>query len=115
MYADACLKLFDPNGEFFHHRLYRQHCLQPSPGLYVKDLSRLGRDLSKTIIIDNSIHAFGYQLSNGIPIPSFYGQKMDNELPMLVSTSMISIVDVLYRLNIFWLIQTSMTLYKISN
>lgn len=77
--------MFDPENEYFSHRLYRHHCLQAYPNIYIKDLSRLGRDLSKTIIVDNSLHAFGYQLSNGIPIPSFYGQKQDLELPLLVS------------------------------
>ena len=93
MYADACIKLFDPEGIYFHHRLYRQHCLQVKPNVYVKDLSRLGRDLSKTVIIDNSIHAFGYNLSNGIPIASYYGQKMDSELPLLVSKALFSLIS----------------------
>jgi CTD small phosphatase-like protein 2 len=43
----------------------------------VKDLDRLGRDPTKTIIVDNSIHAFGFHITSGIPIPSYYGQQWD--------------------------------------
>lgn len=41
------------NGEkLFTHRLYRPQC-QLDDGVYVKDLSRLGRSLSKILIVDN--------------------------------------------------------------
>ena len=84
-YADACVKLFDPEDKYFSHRLYRPACLQAYQNVYVKDLSRLGRPLERTIIVDNSVHAFGYNLDSGIPIASYYGQKPDSELHMLVS------------------------------
>ena len=51
----------------------------------MKDLSLLGRPLSQTIIVDNSIQAFALQISNGIPISSYFGQPWDRELYMLVS------------------------------
>lgn len=51
-YADFILDILDPNNSCISYRLYRQHT-DYDDGVYVKDLSLLGRDLAKTIIIDN--------------------------------------------------------------
>ena len=86
-YANAMLDIIDPNNKYFHHRLFRDSCMNiegsGSSSSYVKDLNVLGRDLSKCILVDNSPHVFGYNLDNGIPISSWYDDRQDNELEKL--------------------------------
>ena len=53
--------------------------------IYIKDLKILeeGRNLKDVVIIDNTIQSFFLQLSNGIPIYDYTGDKSDNILPIL--------------------------------
>jgi CTD small phosphatase-like protein 2 len=82
-YADSVLDAIDPGRKCLKYRFYREHCIERN-GFFVKDLRVLGRDLSKTIIVDNSIQAFAYSLDNGIPIASWYGSQNDRELVNLM-------------------------------
>lgn len=61
------------------HRLYRHH-IEKNGDNWVKDLSALGRDLSKVIIIDDIQKNFEKQPDNGIKIKSFTGQSHDKAL-----------------------------------
>jgi CTD small phosphatase-like protein 2 len=82
VYADRIASFLDPSRSFFKHRLFRDACVYAS-GAYIKDLGMLGRDLAKTIIVDNSMQAFAFHLNNGIPIKSWYEDPNDNELNRL--------------------------------
>ena len=57
----------------------RESCC-PYEGNYVKDLQCLGRDLSTTIIVDNSPHSYVFQPENAVPIGTFIDDMDDQEL-----------------------------------
>ena len=83
-YADSIINQIDKNKIYFEKRLYRQHNLIINNS-FIKDLSKLERDLSKVLIIDNKPQSYGLQKDNGIFIKSFHGDdKFDNALIYLI-------------------------------
>ena len=79
-YADMVLDIIEHKKQkkIFSGRLYREHTTQIGKK-YIKDLSKLGRDLSRTLIVDNLPQSFKFQHENGILISSFYGDDKDLE------------------------------------
>lgn len=93
-YADPLLDLLDKS-EVVRWRLFREACCHYE-GSYVKDLSTLGRDLSKTIIVDNSPLSYIFQPTNAVAIAAFMGEKDDEELLNLIPVleSLVEVEDV---------------------
>ena len=81
-YADWVLDEVDV-GHCISHRLYRQHTVQVGDAL-VKDLNKLGRDVSRTIIIDNVQESFQMNPGNGILIRSWFDDVSDRALMELL-------------------------------
>ena len=77
-YADIVLNELDKN-KVINYKLYRKHTEQIN-GIFIKDLSKLGRDLSKILIVDNNKDNFSLQPENGLHICSFIGDQNDDEL-----------------------------------
>eukprot|EP00047_Mylnosiga_fluctuans_P004128 m.232832 g.232832 ORF g.232832 m.232832 type:complete len:247 (+) comp12420_c0_seq1:55-795(+) len=81
-YADPVVDLLDTN-RVFRHRLFREHCVFFN-GIYVKDLSRLGRDVNRSIIIDNSPTSYSFHPDHAVPVTSWFNDKNDTELLTLL-------------------------------
>ena len=78
-YADTILDQLDPEHKFISYRLYREHTTVLKR-TYLKDISKLGRDLSKVIIIDNASDNFRLQTDNGIFINTWIDDQTDTIL-----------------------------------
>ncbi|XP_042715641.1 CTD small phosphatase-like protein isoform X3 [Chrysemys picta bellii] len=77
-YADPVADLLDRWG-VFRARLFRESCVFHR-GNYVKDLSRLGRELSKVIIVDNSPASYIFHPENAAILDSKEAEDLEGEM-----------------------------------
>ncbi|KAL6198262.1 hypothetical protein ACLB2K_028054 [Fragaria x ananassa] len=82
-YASLVLDRLDRQG-FISHCLYRDSCKEVY-GKFVKDLSGLGRDLRRVVIVDDNPNSYFLQPENGISVrPFVYDDMEDGELGRLL-------------------------------
>jgi Dullard-like phosphatase family protein len=81
-YADPVLDLLDIH-KVVDWRLFRESC-SPFKGSYVKDMGRMGRDLNRIMIVDNSPHSYAFNPENAIPVESWFSDKNDTELQDMI-------------------------------
>jgi len=101
-YANPVIDHLDPGG-VVQHRLFRESCVQFQNN-FIKDLSLLGRDLSKTIIIDNAPTSYLFHPQNALPCVSWFDDPTDHELldfiPLLTAIAKFEdVVEVLQHMN----------------
>lgn len=77
-YANPVLDELDPN-QTIHGRLFRDSCVGHG-SQFVKDMSILGRPITRAAIVDNSPSSYAFQPENGIPIESWFDDKSDRAL-----------------------------------
>ena len=75
--------------KYFDYKLYRQHTSIDGQD-FIKDLTKVGRPLDKTIIIDNIGQNFKLQKNNGIIIKPFLGVDQNDQalidlIPILIN------------------------------
>ena len=72
-YAEHIIKQIETNQKYFDHNLYRQHTTLHGKK-YIKDISKIGRNIKEMIIVDNLEENFILNPDNGIKIAPYYGE-----------------------------------------
>ena len=89
-YADPIIDAIEKEEKYFDYRLYRIHTTIIEND-FVKDLSKLGRDLNRTIIVDNMKQNYKNQPNNGITIRPFWGKDVED-------TALVDLLDILKKI-----------------
>lgn len=108
-HADSVLQVIDPKRTIFSHRLYGQHTTESRQWGWVKDLSRLGRPLNQTLLVDDSTLAALNQPCNLVPIRPFIhsNPKKDwdtalSELLRFLQDKVLPAADVRHAIALNW-------------
>ena len=76
--SDKYLKEIETNKKYFDFNLYKEHNILIGRNL-VKDISKIGRDMKKIIIVDKLYENIKATPHNGILIKPYFGQKDGND------------------------------------
>ncbi|CAD8048105.1 unnamed protein product [Paramecium primaurelia] len=79
-YANEVINYLDSEKRV-KRRIFRDSCVtDENSHYYIKNLEVIDRDQKDIVIVDNASYSFVHHLDNGIPIISFYDDKLDNQL-----------------------------------
>ena len=77
--SEPIIDIIEEKKKFFDYNLYREH-LTFIGKEFIKDLSKLGRDIKKVIIVDNISNNFKLSPENGIQILPFFGDNNNDNI-----------------------------------
>ena len=82
IYSDSIIKQIESKKKYFSYNLYREHTVIYGKE-YIKDITKIGRDLNKMIIVDNLGSNFRLNKENGILIYPFYDENNKNDFALI--------------------------------
>lgn len=90
-YCDLIINSVDNKNIYIDYKLNRDHCIIVKND-YVKDITKIGRDINKIIIVDSMPQNYRLNKENGIYIKSFYGDNPNDKILFCLSKVLINIV-----------------------
>ena len=77
-FSDVILNEIEKNKKYFDFNLYKDHATLYG-NRFVKDLTKLGRDIRKIIIVDDDENNFVLNKENGIKIKPYLGEENNDD------------------------------------
>ena len=77
-YSEQLLKEIETSRKYFDYNLYKEHNVLIGTKL-VKDISKIGRDMKKIIIVDKNYENIKSTPQNGILIKPYFGESSQND------------------------------------
>ena len=77
-YSEQLLSEIESSRKYFDYNLYREHNILKDNKL-VKDISKIGRDMKKTLLVDKLYDNIKSTPQNGILIKPYYGETNKND------------------------------------
>ena len=77
--SEPIIDIIEEKNKYFDYNLYREH-LTFIGKEFIKDLSKLGRDIKKVIVVDNIANNYKLNPENGIQILPFFGENNDDNV-----------------------------------
>ena len=79
-YAEPIVSYLNQKRKTIHGLLHRKNCMETQNGFFIKDLRIISnRELKDIVMVDNLVHSFGLQITNGVPILEFLYNSQDTE------------------------------------
>ena len=80
-YSDVIINQIEKIKKYFDYHFYREHSILIG-NEFVKDISKIGRDMKKIIIVDNVEDNFRLNKENGILIAPYKGEESKSDMKL---------------------------------
>ena len=81
-YSESIIRLIEGDKKLFDYNLYRNHCTLVGKN-FVKDISRIGRDIKRVIMVDDLAENLKDHIDNGILILPYDGNNFREDRVLL--------------------------------
>eukprot|EP00760_Papus_ankaliazontas_P032685 PhM_4_TR5927/c0_g1_i1/m.71599/K17616/CTDSPL2; CTD small phosphatase-like protein 2 len=83
----------DPDGTHIQHAIYRHPSWFSENNFFSKDLRLLGRDINRTVIIENTPQCVRLNREHGVIVPNYFGTRPDDTALIFIRALLLELIQ----------------------